>query len=157
MDTQHTATGQLVELAVRPSDATPTSPPVDAVLRKPPEPASLAAKIVFVVTCSRGQLVAAIFTTSSVLRSSVPGRSGEPAGDGAKPLRGGHDLWSINGAIGAKIVDDDDDDALPGDDGINVGLAGLRAICRFGLASALSGALITATLIRIPPTLEPST
>lgn len=50
-------------------------------------------------------------------------------------------MTSISGAIGTKV------EALPGGD---VGLAGIKAIWWFGLASALSGALITATLVRIP-------
>lgn len=50
-------------------------------------------------------------------------------------------MTSISNAIGTKV------EALPGDD---IGLAGIKAIWWFGLASALSGALITATLVRIP-------
>lgn len=50
-------------------------------------------------------------------------------------------MTSISGAIGTKV------DALPEGD---IGLAGIKAIWWFGLASALLGALITATLVRIP-------
>lgn len=51
-------------------------------------------------------------------------------------------MTSISGAIGAKV------EALPG--GGDIGLAGMKAIWWFGLASALAGALITVTLVRIP-------
>ncbi|RYP07544.1 hypothetical protein DL765_009126 [Monosporascus sp. GIB2] len=50
-------------------------------------------------------------------------------------------MTSISGAIGAKV------EMLPTGE---IGLSGIRAIWWFGLAAALTGALITATMVRIP-------
>ncbi|KAK8096350.1 uncharacterized protein PG998_014218 [Apiospora kogelbergensis] len=50
-------------------------------------------------------------------------------------------MTSISGAIGTKV------EMLPSG---YIGLAGIRAIWWFGLAAALTGALITATTVRIP-------
>lgn len=50
-------------------------------------------------------------------------------------------MTSIGGAIGTRV------ETLPTGE---IGLAGIRAIWWFGLAAALAGALITATMVRIP-------
>jgi hypothetical protein len=50
-------------------------------------------------------------------------------------------MTSISDSIGVKV------DVLPSGE---IGLDGLRAIWWFGLASAVAGALITGTMVRIP-------
>jgi len=50
-------------------------------------------------------------------------------------------MTSISWAIGSRV------EILPNDE---IGLKGIKAIWWFGLASALTGALITATMVRIP-------
>lgn len=82
---------------------------------------------------------AAIFITSSVPRS-YQGAAGSllvTVQNLAMAI-----MTSIGGAIGQRV------ETLP--ETGEIGLAGIRAIWWFGLVAALAGALITATMVRIP-------